>query len=790
MAAGVPAAIGAGARVPVAHPVPPTGGGEIVAAGTGLPVAKRVDGAIDDWQGQPSGFGGTALYSAGELVYQDHLFDAYGAAEAHHAQTVRLLDQLADVPGVERAEGLSRYAGFVAETNGGPVGAAFATLTDDLSYGALDHQDAADLLEVRVAVSERDVTLLTRTTAMTDEARPAVLVLADVEPGRVTREIPFGTGLFTDEGDVAVLLSGGRGTAVDLTTGAVTDVAAATDTTGYTNAVETALPRALVQGPGGLRLAVAAALDDGGGGLEVANVAFRQEPFRPWWDRQQALALHDGTIDPFFVDVDVHRLTSGVIERYRPGPGYHERIFTSTEQISAEEGRQGLHQHYGLYLPAGHHDGEPAPLTLYLHGSGSPVHTEPYVIPGLVHDFGEARGNVMVFPSGRDPDFSMYAGASHLDVLQVLDDLERTVTVDPARRYVAGYSMGGWGAFLYASLYPDRFAAAAPMAGAVTAADTPTGLDVEDCDRYRIENHTPCYVGHSAGEQPAEWDVRRMFANVRHVPVVMYQGGADSNVLATNAEFAARRLTELGFRHRLYRFPPQDHYVTPAVDEWGEAARYLDRFTLDPRPARVTYVRDLVLETNVEAGIAPPRGTPGYGLQLNADGAYWVDALEPSDPVAGRAEIDARSLAIGDPAVTTEPEAGGPSAPGQTGPYVMTGLAWREAGPGPALANGFEAALRGTAAVHLDVLGMAISADVPLTGVVDSEDPFVLGLRGDWRAKPAVTIDGSPAESQLRDGVLSVELPAGRSTLLVCPRGSHAGPASSACVLRHNLRPS
>ena len=86
----------------------------------------------------------------------------------------------------------------------------------------------------------------------------------------------------------------------------------------------------------------------------VANVAFRTaEPVRECFDRQQALALHAGSIDGFFAAADLARAAAGANERWIPTPGYHERVFSSDEAISTGRGRRkGSLQHYGVYLPA------------------------------------------------------------------------------------------------------------------------------------------------------------------------------------------------------------------------------------------------------------------------------------------------------------------------------------------------------------------------------------------------------------------------------------------------------
>jgi predicted peptidase len=47
----------------------------------------------------------------------------------------------------------------------------------------------------------------------------------------------------------------------------------------------------------------------------------------------------------------------------------------------------------------------------------------------------------------------------------LLDHLGNNFSIDPTRVYLAGYSMGGYGAWSLAAAAPDRFAAIAPVSG-------------------------------------------------------------------------------------------------------------------------------------------------------------------------------------------------------------------------------------------------------------------------------------------------------------------------------------
>src|SRR5207302_5566664 len=134
--------------------------------------------------------------------------------------------------------------------------------------------------------------------------------------------------LFTARGGWVANLSSGR--VIRRPAGSV-----AANPTDYVNALEARVPRnALGRLPSSFTVAAATgiadpagkpALKDLGLGANLANVAFRgNEPSRDWWDKRQAFSLYARTIDPFFQDVDLGRLTHGANERYVPGPGYHD----------------------------------------------------------------------------------------------------------------------------------------------------------------------------------------------------------------------------------------------------------------------------------------------------------------------------------------------------------------------------------------------------------------------------------------------------------------------------------
>lgn len=793
-------------QVPGLEAATPAGTGTVVELAPRRPSRKRVDGRIGDWVGRASRFAGTTVASRGELIYQDHLFDAYGAAGDRDAMVFRAFDGT-------QAEQLDPRAHRPTVTL-----YSFLRGSETYHYGAAPEQYAADLEELRVAPQGRSVDLLARTVELRPDSRTALLVLADTVPGSRSHPVPFEAGISSRAADVAVLIGAGGVRAADLATGRITDVAGArvaVNPAGFTNAIEASLPRRLLA-PDGVHARIAVATGTlgsdgdfaplpGVSGARLANVAFRdREPVAPAFDREQGLALHDGTIDSFFRDVDLAALAAGANQRFVPGPGYHARTFQVPAGVADEFANRGLYREYGVYLPPGYSAGRAWPLTTFLHGSstdpGATNHGYAALLPGLFRDFGDRAGTIVVLPNDRQPrtpdsdqntivGFGDFLGESLVELQAVWDDAQRTFPIDADRQYLTGYSQGGYAAYEIPPLMPDRFAGVLTIAGQVSSGDY-VGVDFPGCEKLappalpppigdrQLDHGDPCYPtsrpnqtvgpGYEAyGERhpdPRATNMLKVAPNLLHVPVAMYSPFEDENQIYTNNLAAARTFQDLGYRYRLYTFPAAEHETPGIVDEWGEAARYLSQFRRDPDPAEVRFIRDMPLEREVRLGTGK---TANPNVRLRFDRAYWVAGLEPVDPANGRASIDARSAAIDDPPHATTVETSPPVAPDQQAPFAMVGQAWREAGLAPAGQNAFTAALTGAAAVTLDLGRMRLAVRHRVLGHLSTDAPLALGLRARWRGAPAVRLDGRRVAVSRGGDVVTVRVPAGAHELTV-----------------------
>lgn len=750
--------------LPVAVAQAPRGTG-LITHSTGLvtPTAKVVDGNIDDWTGGISRYAGTAIYSHGEYVYQDYIADNWGADDGQDTQRTQVTDALiAAEPRAHSVEALAQVEGEQDPVGiGCPEGVPTAGFCAPGNYGDAGDRNAraeTDIEEVRVAADDDTLYVLVRTAEMLAPDKTGVVVIFG--SGRGDKAAPGGI----TTASTTWLLAGGNAV---LQSSNINDAAVASNADGYTNAVEISMPLDPAQTTP-LALQVATCVIEGNDCKQVhpgdaksdlLNVAFRPaEPARIWMDRLQAVALYHGDISEFTATIDVPRLRSGYTESFEPRPGYWERIYTTDSPVNNEAQEsgsyfQGTFQHYGVYLPSNFRvGGGPYPTTWWTHYRGGHAHDAAAWVPGLLRQFGEQKGNIVITPSARGTS-SWYVGRGMEDFLNVWDDSMASLPIDPDRVYMTGYSMGGFASWLLPTLMPDRFAGASPQEGPPTQ-----GMFV-----------APGIVtgGQNGGDVEAQ-NTYNILENARGVPYVTYHGTDDELVPITGIEAMHAKLISLGYRNRLYRLDGNEHYTTAIVDSWTEAAEYLNQLRRDLNPAHVTYRT----WPAIEHAVSTISTLPGQDLHYRFNKAYWVSGLEVRDVNLlpdGKPDpqswgtIDATTLGRGDTDHLLVPEAG----VGQQGtPYEMTGLKWISNGHVPA-ANRFTATLQNLRDATLDLarMGISIGGDAnPIRATVTTDGPTRLHLRGAWPLGARITGGGT---ATLDGDVLTITLPEGTFNLAI-----------------------
>ncbi len=141
-----------------------------------------------------------------------------------------------------------------------------------------------------------------------------------------------------------------------------------------------------------------------------------------------------------------------------PKPGQQvTQVFQSPKSPESKLG-------YLLYLPENYgQPNERYPLLLFLHGSGERGQEISLVKKhGPPKLLGQGRHMPFVVVSPQCPDKQSWNTPM---LLGLLDDLGSKYTLDSARIYVTGLSMGGFGTWALVAAAPDRFAAAVPICG-------------------------------------------------------------------------------------------------------------------------------------------------------------------------------------------------------------------------------------------------------------------------------------------------------------------------------------
>ena len=774
----------------------PLARGQLVATGVApvTPSAKTVDGDPSDWLGRSPHIGGSQTVFAGEHIYTDFIFDARGADDGDDARRIALLGPLVEIN--DRARRIDQLEQAVGDQLGvpRPVGALD-------SYGDNGLAPAADLHQLRWASDGQQLYLLATLVNLGDETPEAADLLVLVDTGAAnTGESDIGFGLRTAQFDVALRLNTSGVSAWDIASGEALTIPGNVAVSGTHNSLEASVDAtALVDGDV-LRVAVVT-LDTE---QRPANVAYRfGEPVAGVYNElEQALALHGGSVDAFINLIDVGDLVAGRSEAARPGRGYHERQFISAANISPEGGENGPIQHYGLYIPRSYDPEVPTPVSYWLHYRGGKAHSAGAWTPRLITQLGENLGNVVAAPRGRGTS-SWYTTDAHQDVFEVIMDVEAldvsdraptvdavtgvanalSLNIDASRRYLSGYSMGGYGTYLFGLLYPDLFAAGYSTSGATTqGAWTGIGPDSELCGQAFSgggETVSPCFIEANEGRANAQLNFR-LLENARHFPLSIHHGTNDELVPVTGVERFAVRLTELGYRHDYLRFIGYEHFSQAGVDEWEEGARYMQRFAINPNPRTVTYkvVPALVGALNT---VKPDPASATFGFQ--PDGAYWVDGLrvrdaDPTDPSqSGQISVTSRALQAEDfvtaPQTGIWPDAPAPSspvaAPGHSTPFVRSGLEWLPTGSDAVVANSFVATLTNLAATSLDVTRMALDLSRQADGLVTTDGATTLTLANLPRPVD-VYVDGERIVGNFGDD-LAIALPAGTIQIALLPSG-------------------
>jgi pimeloyl-ACP methyl ester carboxylesterase len=676
---------------------------------------------LRDWAGTPSDVPGGIVYSRGEVIVTDNPFDDHGADSR---------------PNADPSEGVvgPGWGANAAEGNAGPLtGGA----NGDAAYpsDAVYARNAADIVETRLAADQHAWYLLVRLNTLNDPALTAVIARIDGHMLLVHGQTATFDGRPVDAvGDAGQALFAVR------------------------------LPRS-VYDPGASvqRVFVAAGLwnpvtgtwrDPGGGLAPYYDLAYvpAEQMTSYWRDAKQSADIATGSFADDAFNVDFGALTRGGCGQGATCPvysgptgGLFSRVFRSGQPLGRGvtlQSRYGQdtgasppnlyrspYQPYAIYVPR-HRSGAMVVLLHFL--GGNYMSYSLTSMPGLA-DWAEKLGVIVVMPLARG-EGGWYEGEAEKDVFEVWRDVASHYAIDPDRVYLAGMSMGGFGTWRLAQLYPDLFARAVIWSGPVV----PDTFWVYPADPIPPS----CSTEQGAG---CGYNLVDLFGNTRDVPLLVVHGGADELVPASGAEHWMGLYREQGDATYRYVFYPDRQHETsfpgstgPWVTGWlGGLPRR------QANPVAVTY--------KVIRSMQQPR----FGIAYNR--AYWVGGILLAPGAADGTVTASRTTRLDKTAAIP---AG--ASVDQLGPYRLDG---QDVTPPSAMANTVALRLTHVADMVLDTRRMGWTPGLAqhLSGQTDSA--VTLRLTGEYGAGSAVT----GARATVGRTAVTLELPAGRFDVSVQP---------------------
>ncbi len=214
----------------------------------------------------------------------------------------------------------------------------------------------------------------------------------------------------------------------------------------------------------------------------------------------------------------------------------------------------GSAQPYGVEIPEGLKWGaaeKPVPMWIWLHGRGDTA-TDLHFIAGKLGSTKRGQfqpaGTIVIHPFGRY--CNGWKSAGETDVFEARDDAVARFQVDKDRIALAGFSMGGAGAWHMGAHFADQWACVHAGAGFV---------DVKRYQKLMPEKMPPVYEQTLWGV----YDVPAYARNFFNVPLVVYSGEEDSQRDA--AAYMEEVLAGEGLKMTHHIGPGMGHKYHPEV---------------------------------------------------------------------------------------------------------------------------------------------------------------------------------------------------------------------------------
>lgn len=401
-------------------------------------------------------------------------------------------------------------------------------------------------------------------------------------------------------------------------------------------------------------------------GLEIERLQLRH--YLPWrgaaWEAEQADSR------TACLDALARARAGQVGHRGQTGGETPDNYFTRAYFCRTDESPQPYH----LRLPDNYSDDREWPLIIFLHGyvlETSKI--EPWVLAASQWSLAPSQGMIFCLPHGRRN--SDFLGIGEVDVLRVIEEMQRWYRIDPERIYLTGCSMGGYGGWAIGLRHPDRFAALALMSGQ-------TDFFVwERRERDEVRFKSWCILQNN----PID-----LAGNARSLPMHLQHGEFDNLVPTEHSRLIAPVMERLGYDFRYEERAGLGHYLYWEDEPLERMFAALDdhrRAAAPPRVSFTTYTTkygraywaDLrAFHRKAEpASIDAEVGEQGVTATCRNVAELWLDlpeALrrgEPAVTVNGQA---AGRLGAGPHRITIDAEGRpSPAEPGQPGPPPLMG---------------------------------------------------------------------------------------------------------------------
>lgn len=263
----------------------------------------------------------------------------------------------------------------------------------------------------------------------------------------------------------------------------------------------------------------------------------------------------------------------------------------------------GSAQPYGVEVPEGLEFGKgkkAVPMWIWLHGRGDTATDLHFVYsrlnakkPGQF----QPKGTIVIHPFGRY--CNGWKSAGETDVFEARDDARVRFNVDENRIALAGFSMGGAGAWHIGAHFADQWACVHTGAGFV---------DVKRYQKLTPEKMPPWYEQSLWGM----YDVPDYARNFINVPLISYSGENDSQ--RDSAEYMTEVLAREGIARPHLIGPGMGHKYHPEVAKEVQA----------------------LVEKAVEKGRTPPAGRTDFSYQTRT--LQYPNNLSPLVEINGLEE--------------------------------------------------------------------------------------------------------------------------------------------------------